>query len=137
MIGTVDAEIYTSLLQHFARYFDACDRCGIDDVMAIMQGATVGVGDTAISDPAQIRAMYESRQAPPNADGTRATKHHVTNLLVDGPDGDGAYRATVYYFRLEGSASGPIVAVSGRLEELMAPRDGGWRVIEHSIVRDF
>lgn len=138
--AAVDATTHASLLQHFARYFDACDRCDIDAVMEIMAGATIGVGDTALSDPDTIRAMYTSRQAAPLADGRRLTKHHVTNLLVETVDGDGdgpALSATVYYFRLQPGESGPQVAASGRLNEVVV-RDGDrWRVIRHSIVSDF
>ena len=133
---TANAEEYASLLQHFARYFDACDRCDIDAVVDIMAGATIGVGDTALSDPAAIRAMYSSRQAPPLADGRRLTKHHVTNLLVE-PLGGGEISATVYYFRLQPGESGPYVAASGRLNEVVVREGDRWRVIRHSIVSDF
>ena len=128
---------YTALLHHFARYFDACDRCDIDDVMRIMQGATVGVGEAALTDAAAIRAMYESRQPEPLADGRRVTKHHVTNLTVEGPDAEGVYSATVYYFRLQPSESGPYVAASGRLNERVRRVDDRWHVLQHSIVSDF
>lgn len=133
----VDPEIHTALLVHFARYFDACDRCDIDEVMRIMAGATVGVGESALSDPAVIREMYASRQAPPLADGRRVTKHHITNLIVEGPDADGVYEAVVYYFRLQPGDSGPYVAASGRLRETVR-RDGDrFAVLGHSIVSDF
>ena len=136
---TANAEVYTSLLQHFARYFDACDRCDIDAVVEIMAGATIGVGDTALSDPAAIREMYSSRQAAPLADGRRLTKHHVTNLLVESlePLEGGELSATVYYFRLQPGESGPYVAASGRLNEVVAREGDRWRVIRHSIVSDF
>jgi ketosteroid isomerase-like protein len=135
--ASVDPDVYVGLLQHFARYFDACDRCDIDEVMTIMAGAAVGVGDSALSDPAVIREMYASRQEPPLPDGRRVTKHHITNLLVEGPDPDGVYEATVYYFRLQPSDAGPVVAASGRLREVVR-RDGDrWRVLGHSIVSDF
>lgn len=137
MTVLADPDVYAGLLQHFARYFDACDRCDIDAVMQIMDGATVGVGESAMSDPVAIREMYATRQVPPLPDGRRVTKHHVTNLLVDGPDADGVYEATVYYFRLQPSDSGPVVAASGRLREAVR-RDGErWQVLGHSIVSDF
>lgn len=132
-----DPALYTALLEHFARYFDACDRCDIDAVMEIMAGATVGAGEGAMSDPAAIRAMYESRQPAPSPDGRRATKHHVTNLQVEGPDPDGAYSATVYYFRLQPSDAGPVVAASGRLQEVVRPAGDRFDVLRHSIVSDF
>jgi len=139
---TANAEVYTSLLQHFARYFDACDRCDIDAVVEIMAGATIGVGDTALSDPVAIREMYSSRQAAPLADGRRLTKHHVTNMLVEPLDPrepleGGEISATVYYFRLQPGESGPYVAASGRLNEVVAREGDRWRVIRHSIVSDF
>ncbi len=136
MTSVADADTYASLLQHFARYFDACDRCDIDAVMQIMHGATVGVGETALSDPAVIREMYASRQAAPMADGRRVTKHHVTNLLVE-PLADGLLSATVYYFRLQPSDAGPVVAASGRLNEVVRREGERWQVISHSIVSDF
>ena len=132
-----DPEIYTGLLTHFARYFDACDRCDIDAVMRIMDGATVGVGENALSDPTVIREMYASRQEPPLPDGRRVTKHHITNLVVDGPDPDVVYEAAVYYFRLQPGEHGPYVATSGRLRETVR-RDGDrFAVLGHSIVTDF
>lgn len=133
----VDPELHTSLLVHFARYFDACDRCDIDAVMAIMEGATVGVGASALTDPAVIREMYASRQPAPLEDGRRVTKHHVTNLIVEGPDDDGLVTASVYYFRLQPAEGGPVVATSGRLREVVR-RDGDrWAVLTHAIITDF
>jgi hypothetical protein len=132
-----DAEVHTSLLAHVARYFDACDRCDLDEVMAVLEGATVVAGAQEVSDPAVVRAVYEARQPAPTADGRRSTKHHATNLLVDGPDADGRYGASVYYFRLEPSESGPRIATSGRLEQIVVPVGDGWRVLRHSIVTDF
>lgn len=132
-----DADRHTSLLEHFARYFDACDRCDIDAVMAMMAGASVIAGDTELSDPAAIRQMYEVRQPKPLADGRRVTKHHVTNLIVDGPDETGAFTASAYYFRLEPHSGGPRVATSGRLSQKVVPNGDKWRVRRHRIINDF
>jgi ABC-type xylose transport system permease subunit len=107
---SVDPEIHTGLLVHFARYFDACDRADIDEVMQIMAGATISVGAQTLSNPAAIREMYETKQPKP-LDEVR-TKHHSTKLLVEGPDADGVYAATVYYFRLEAGGSGRVVAMA-------------------------
>jgi hypothetical protein len=131
------AELHASVSEHFARYFDACDRADIDAVMGIMQGAVVSAGDVETSDATAVRAMYESRQPPPLADGRRVTKHHVTNILVDGPDDSGAYEASAYYFRLQADAGGPHVAASGRLHQVLIPDIAGWRVLRHSIISDF
>ena len=136
MNSVADADTYASLLQHFARYFDACDRCDIDAVMQIMHEATVGVGETALSDPVVIREMYASRQPAPMPDGRRVTKHHVTNLQVEELDG-GMLSATVYYFRLQPSDAGPVVAASGRLNEVVRPDGDRWQVVSHSIISDF
>ncbi|RZU74947.1 branched-subunit amino acid transport system permease [Micromonospora kangleipakensis] len=97
---------------HFARYFDACDRADSDEVMQIMAGATISVGAQTLSNPAAICEMYETKQPKPLDEVRRATKHHTTNLLVEGPDADGVYAATVYCFRLEAGGSGPVVATA-------------------------
>jgi hypothetical protein len=81
--------------------------------------------------------MYATRQAPPLEDGRRVTKHHVTNLIVEGPDADGVYEATVYYFRLQPGDAGPYVAASGRLREVVRRAGERWQVLGHSIVSDF
>ena len=96
---------------HFARYYDACDRADIDEVMQIMAGATISVGAQTLSNPAAIREMYETKQPKP-LDEVRRAKHPITKLLVEGPDADGVYAATVYYFRLEAGGSGPVVATA-------------------------
>ena len=80
------AEVHASLQAHFARYFDACDRRDLDAIMTLLAGATVVAGERETSDPGAIRAVYEARQPAPTDDGRRRTKHHVTNLLADGPD---------------------------------------------------
>lgn len=132
-----EPEVHTSLLVHFARYFDACDRCDIDEVMRIMAGATVSAGSTTLSDPEVIREMYASRQPAPLPDGRRQTKHHVSNLLVEGPDGEGVYQVDAYYFRLQPGDQGPYVATSGRLRQVVRRDADGWQVLEHAIVTDF
>jgi hypothetical protein len=131
------ADVHSSLLEHFARYFDACDRCDIDAVMQILAGATVTVGATELSDPATIRDMYVARQPKPLEDGRRVTKHHVTNLLVEGPDNTGAFAASAYYLRLQAGPQGPYVAASGRLHQTVIPVATGWRVHHHHIISDF
>ncbi|WP_158221069.1 nuclear transport factor 2 family protein [Kineosporia sp. R_H_3] len=134
--GTDHAWVYASLQEHFARYFDACDRCDLDAVMQVLDGATVAAGGLETDDPQRIRALYEARQPAPAPDGRRTTKHHATNLVLEGPGADGPLRATVYYFRLEPGDAGPVVAASGRLEEVVV-RDGDrWRVVRHTIVSD-
>jgi hypothetical protein len=131
------AEDHISVLEHLARYFDACDRADIDEVMTILDGATVRVGTLETADPAAIRHAYESRQPAPMSDGRRRTKHHVTNLVV-GPDDDPTQvAASAYYFRLEPSESGPVVAASGRIEQLLVRDAHRWRVRRHTIVSDF
>jgi hypothetical protein len=132
-----DAGVHASLSQHLARYFDACDRCDLDAVMGLLAGATVEAGGVTASDPAAIRAVYEARQPAPTADGRRRTKHHVTNLQVDGPDAEGAHLATAYYFRLEPDETGSRVAASGRLQQRLVDEGDRWRVVRHSIISDF
>lgn len=129
------AERYTSLLAHFAGYFDACDRADFDEVMRILAGATVTVGPLSTSDPVQIRQAYEARQSPPLPTGLRTTKHHLTNLVVS--DDAGELHATGYYFRLEPGAQGPVVATSGRIEQVLSRADGWWQVRRHRVITDF
>lgn len=136
MNAVVDPEICAGLLVHFARYFNACDRADIDEVMQVMDGATVRTGAHVLSDPAMIREIYEMHQPKPLDKVRRATKHHITNLLVDGPDADGVYTAAACNFRLEPGASDPQLTASGRLSQTVR-RDGDrWQVLGHSIVTD-
>lgn len=131
------AQVHASVEEHLARYFDACDRCDLDEVMTILAGATLTAGGTSTSDAATIRALYEARQPAPTADGRRRTKHHATNLVLAGPGPDGGWRASVYYVRLEPGDGGPVLAASGRLEEDLLPDGDRWRVVRHTIVSDF
>lgn len=131
------ADTYTSLLEHFARYFDACDRCDLDGIMAVLAGATVTAGASVSDDPGAIRALYEARQPAPLADGRRVTKHHVTNLIVDGPDDAGALMASAYYVRLEAGSPDARIAASGRLTQTVLPEGTSWRVLHHHIISDF
>lgn len=137
MTSSTDPEVYTSLLQHFARYFDACDAKDLDAVMGIVEGATVIAGTTSTSDPEAIRAIYDTRQVAPLPDGRRQTKHHVTNLIVEDSDSGDEVTARVYYFRLQPSDSGPRVAASGRLEQVVIRAGTRWQVLSHSIISDF
>lgn len=137
MTPGIDPEVYASLLQHFSRYFQAADLKDLDAIMAMMEGTTFTVGGVVLTDPEEIRSMYAARQPEPHPDGRRATKHHITNLIVDGPDDEGRYAATAYYFRLQPGESGPVIATSGRLVESLARVGGGWRIIERAIITDF
>lgn len=133
-------DAYVSLMQHFARYFDAVDSAEFDAVLAILAGATVVAGTLETTDPAVIREAYASTHAAPDGDGRRPAKNHVTNLIVDGPDGSGVWSATVYYFRLEpkrrdSEAIG--VVTSGRIRQTLSRVGGSWRVHRHEIVTDF
>ncbi|WP_411282751.1 nuclear transport factor 2 family protein [Lapillicoccus sp.] len=133
----IDSARYASLLEHFARYFAACDGYDLDTVMDILQGATVTSGGVTTTDPLALRDFYATRQPPPLADGRRVTKHHVTNLIVEGPDDDGVTAARAYYFRLEPGDHVPSVAASGRLEQAVVREGSRWRVLRHSILSDF
>lgn len=131
---------YVSLLQHFARYFDAVDSADFDTVLGILAGATVRAGALETADPAVIREAYASKHAAPDADGRRPTKNHVTNLIVDGPDDSGTWRAAVYYFRLEprrGDADAIGVGTSGRIRQTLTRLGDSWRVHSHEIITDF
>ncbi len=132
-----DAGRHTSLIEHFARYFDACDGYDIDAVMDILDGAAVTSGGVTTTDPATLRSFYETRQPPPLPDGRRVTKHHVSNLIVDDAASDEVVTARVYYFRLQAGQSGPYVAVSGRIEQDVVYDGSRWRVLRHSIISDF
>lgn len=133
----MDTELYVALQAHFARYFDAVDACDLDRIMAVLTGATLHMRGTEVTGDEEIRGLYAKVQPAPLADGSRQTKHNATNLLVEGPDADGRYTATVYYFRLQPGDNGPIVVVTGRLTEVVS-RDGDrFRVHTHQVVTDF
>lgn len=132
------AELYTSVTEHFARYFDAVDRAEIDEVMAILEGATVKAGTVETADAGEIRQVYESRRADLRPHGGRTVKHHLGQVIVD-PGEHGSVAARAYYLRLEpgeSENSAPVIAVSGRLEQVLT-RDGDvWRVHRHEIIAD-
>lgn len=130
-----EPERYTSLLQHFACYFDACDRADFDGVVQILAGTTVTVGEFSTSDPIEIRRAYESRQSPPLPSGLRTTKHHLTNLVVT--EDEGEIHATGYYFRLEPGTDHPVIATSGRIEQVLVRVHERWQVRQHRIITDF
>ncbi len=131
------AESYTSLLEHFATYFDAVDRADLDTVMRILDGATLSVGGNELSDAVEIRRLYEARRQAPGADGRLRTKHHVTNLRVTQPGAEGALEAAAYYFRLEPGQDGPVVATTGRLHQVVVREADVWLVRRHEIITDF
>lgn len=131
------AESYTSLLEHFATYFDAVDRADFDTVLRLLDGATLSVAGNEVSDPESIRRAYQAHHPLPGPDGRRQAKHHVTNLRLTGPDGDGAVEAAAYYFRLEPGADGPTVTLSGRLRQVVVREGESWRVRRHEVVTDF
>ncbi|WP_068400321.1 nuclear transport factor 2 family protein [Kribbia dieselivorans] len=131
------AEIHATLSTHFATYFEAVDVKDLDTVLDVLDGAVVTIGGAEITDPAQVRAFYEGRLIAPDGNGRRLTKHHVTNILWDGPDEAGVYDVRAYYFRLEPGKNRPRVTTSGRLQQRVV-RDGWrWRVVHHAIVTDF
>lgn len=132
-------DAYVSLMQHFARYFEAVDSADLDAVLGILAGATVRAGTLDTSDPAEIRAVYASRHAAPDDHGRRPAKNHVTNLIADGPDQSGTWTANAYYFRLEPARDDTSigVATSGRIRQTLTRVEDSWRVHRHEIVTDF
>ena len=129
-------EIYVSLLEHFARYFDATDRGDLDELAAILADATVVTPSVETSDPAVVRAAYAARHPAPGRDGRRLVKNHATNLIVDGPDQVGFLTATVYYTRVEPGDGAAAITTSGRIAEQVV-RDGDrWRVLRHTVIPD-
>lgn len=133
----VDAELYSALQQHFTRYFEAVDSYDLDGIMAVLTGATLYMRGTELTGDDAIRDLYATVQPPPLEDGRRQTKHNANNLLVEGPDADGRYTATVYYTRLQPGENGPIVVVTGRLTEVLRPHDDRFAVFTHRVVTDF
>jgi ketosteroid isomerase-like protein len=131
------AEEHVAVLEHLARYFDACDRADIDAVMRILAGATLALGDVETADPVVVRRAYESRQPAPAADGRRSTKHHVTNLVVEPGAEAGEVVASAYYFRLEPGPDGARVAASGRIRQVLLRDHDAWRVRRHTVISDF
>lgn len=131
------AETYASLMEHFARYFDASDRADLDEVLRILDSATVVAGPVTTGDPDLIRAAYAARHPKPGPDGRRAVKNHASNLVVSGPDADGVWTATVYYVRLEPGDTGILATASGRIEERLVPDGDDWQVLQHTILSDF
>lgn len=130
-------DIYVSLLEHFARYFEATDTADFDAVVGILDGAVVCAGALETDDPETIRQAYAARHPVPDASGRRGVKNHVTNLVVDGPDESGQWRAAVYYFRLEADEAGRItVGTSGRLVQTLRRQGESWRVVRHEIIAD-
>lgn len=130
-----DAETYTSVLEHFARYHDACDRADFDAVLDQLAGATVRFGGLETDDAAVVRRAYETAQPAPHPDGRRRTKHHLTNLILTA-DGD-AIVASAYYLRLGAGSDGRELLTSGRLEQVLIRDGAAWRVCRHTVTTDF
>jgi uncharacterized protein (DUF849 family) len=110
------AEVYCSLAEHFARYFDACDRGDHDQILEILAGATVVAGAIVTDDPVRIRAAYAANHPAPDQDGRRTVKSHGTNLLLDGPGSDGSWRGACTT-----SGSSPATGAAAS-----SPGAGGW-----------
>ncbi len=113
------------------RYFDAVDRADLAAVQDFLGDATVILGGRTLRGREELAAAYAPRLLAP-VDGRRRTAHHLTNLLI-APEGSSTVRAAASYLRLE---EGPVLAASGRIEQLLDLTDAGWRVREHRVVTD-
>lgn len=123
--------MYDAVRELLCRYFDAVDRADLVAVQDLLADATVVLGDRTISGREELAAAYGPRLLAP-VEGRRRTAHHLTNLLVSA-EGPGTVRAAAAYLRLE---EGPVLAASGRVEQLLENTDAGWRVREHRVVAD-
>lgn len=123
--------MYDVVRDLLCRYFDAVDRADLTAVQDLLADATVVLGDRTLRGREELAAAYGPRLLAP-VDGRRRSAHHLTNLLV-ATDGPGTVRAAAAYLRLE---EGPVLAASGRIEQLLESTQTGWRVREHRVVAD-
>jgi len=131
------SEMYASVLEHFALYFEATDAADFDEVLHILGGTAVVAGPMRLTDPDEIREAYAGRHPAPEPDGRRLVKNHATNLVLSGPDAEGAWTATMYYFRMEPGPGGAVVTTSQRIEQRIEQDGDRWRVLQHTIIKDF
>lgn len=129
-------DTFAALSQTLAEYFDACDRADVPSITDLL-GAAIVIGPTGteVKGEGPVADLYRSLCVDPGADGTRTTKHHLTNLHGEA-EGRRA-RSQAYYFVLRSRDAVPMVATSGRLEHEWELRDGGWVILRHRIIRDF
>lgn len=118
-------------------YLDAVDSADFARLEDLLEQATVILPTGTITGGAAIREAYQRIQPAPDKEGRRQTKHHLTNLVVSGPQKDGAVLADAYYFVLEPAPDGPRVQKTGRFHDRLERADQGWRIREHRVIPDF
>ncbi|WP_134773072.1 nuclear transport factor 2 family protein [Ornithinimicrobium flavum] len=97
-----------------------------------MEHATVVLPTARLTGGRAVREAYAPLLRQPGPDGRRHTKHHLTNVVVSGPDADGLVTLEAYYLVLEAGEDGPRTTKSGRFRDLLEPGESGsWRIREH------
>ncbi len=127
------ARAIENLLYAYAERMDAGDFLG---VAALFDAATYGpAGGPMLSGSAELEAVLRSMVQL--HDGTPATKHVTTNVIVE--LGEDARRASArsYFTVLQALADFPLqVIVAGRYHDRFVRDESGWRFIERLVWMD-
>lgn len=135
--GPHRADTWVGAHEAICAYLDAVDGADLDRLVDLLEHATVVLPSGRITGGRAVREAYGPLLSRPGADGRRRTKHHLTNVVVSGPDEDGLLTAEAYYFVLEAGEDGPRLGKSGRFGDLLEPEErGGWRIREHHVIPD-
>ena len=96
--GPHRADTWVGAHEAICAYLDAVDGADLDRLVDLLEHATVVLPSGRITGGRAVREAYGPLLSRPGADGRRRTKHHLTNVVVSGPDEDGLLTAEAYYF---------------------------------------
>jgi 3-phenylpropionate/cinnamic acid dioxygenase small subunit len=132
-IGWDAARAIENLLYIYAERMDAGDFSG---VAALFYGATYGpAGGPMLSGCAELEAVFRSMVQL--HDGSPATKHVTTNVIVEVDDNGRAATARSYFTVLQALADLPLqVIVAGRYHDRFVRDESRWRFAERVVWMD-
>ncbi|MCU1372084.1 MAG: hypothetical protein JWO77_3278 [Ilumatobacteraceae bacterium] len=119
------------------RYGDLMDAGDFDGVGALFIQASLAAGDGApfAEGGPEIAAFFAS--GTQLHDGSLATKHLVTNTVIDEPDDDGSVVARSSYLVLQAVEGLPLQPIiTGRYRDTFAHGPGGWYFTERRFFVD-
>lgn len=118
-----------------ADYADAVDTADLEGLRQLCAGVTVHAPTGAEGTGEEVAAIYAPMVLPPDRDGRRRTKHHITNMSLRHTDERSAV-VRAYYFLIREVDGQPGIASSGRYETHLVRAGGVWHVREHRVTRD-
>jgi 3-phenylpropionate/cinnamic acid dioxygenase small subunit len=128
---------YAAIARLVFGYAERLDAGDLRGMAALFADATLrthsGAGDAAFTGADEVFAAFDG-SVKRFEDGTPATKHVTTNLIVDADEAAGTAQGRAYFTVLQARPGLPLqVIIAGSYRDEFVRGDSGWRFAERQI----